>query len=292
MNTHVTIVCSLHGDFNQSPANHLHGHGCTHCGIQERRKKRTQPNQFIERAQKIHMDRYDYSKVIYKNSFTHVDILCKVHGIFTQAPSNHLKGHGCKRCGHLLANQAGNPKLTTDQFILRAKAVHGDLYDYSKTTYETSLKKVNVRCKTHGHFEVDPRKHFKGYGCPICTGCGVSFAQLEWLRYIQATTGNDIIYKGGTHNKEEAFRFDSKLYRVDGYCKETKTIYEFLGCWYHGCPTCRDATSVHPWSKKTMRELYEDCIKRKTIFEQNGYTVAYIWECEWTQQKKVESVCV
>jgi len=110
-------------------------------------------------------------------------------------------------------------------------------------------------------------------------------AQLEWLKHTEDVTGNDIIYKGGKHNREEAFRFNSKLYRVDGYCKETKTIYEFLGCWYHGCPDCQDPEKIHCWKKVSMKELYQEFIDRKKVFEDNGYNVISIWECKWEENK-------
>lgn len=281
----VIIICKLHGEFNQTPLNHLEGHGCIKCGILSRSKKRNGSNKFIPNSNKIHCNLYDYSKVNYINCATPVNIICKKHGEFLQTPSAHLKGHGCKICGNIIASQYGNRKLTTQEFISRSKNIHNEVFDYSNTEYVTSLIKVRITCKIHGDFEVDPRKHIKGYGCPICTGCGVSHAQLEWLKYIENTTGNDIIYKGGKHNKEESFRFDCKLYRVDGYCKKTKTIYEFLGCWYHGCLECRDGDIIHPWSKKTMKQLSEEFTTRKNTFENNGYLVNYIWECKWKEQK-------
>ena len=291
MSRHIRIGCKVHGEFNQSPVNHLQTSGCNKCGIIARTGiKKTSGSEaspktieeFIVKAIEIHGNKYDYSKTVLTDRDDKSIIICKIHGEFSQELRNHLNNHGCRECGKIKSVQCLKQSMTTEEFILRSKKKHGDLYDYSNTKYITSDDKVKIRCKIHGEFESDPPKHYRlGYGCPICTGCGVSFAQLEWLHHIESTTGGDIIYKGGKHNKEESFRFNNKLYRVDGFCEETNTIYEFLGCWYHGCLKCRDETIVHPWSKKTMKQLYQECIDRKTILEENGYTVVYMWECEW-----------
>ena len=53
---------------------------------------------FIESAIKIHGNRYDYSKVEYKNNATHVTIICPEHGEFEQTPNMHLRGRGCPYC--------------------------------------------------------------------------------------------------------------------------------------------------------------------------------------------------
>jgi hypothetical protein len=294
MSRHIIIGCKVHGDFNQAPSNHLHTSGCNKCGIVARtgitktivrKDQKAAPRKledFIAKAIEVHGDKYDYSKTVFNGIKEECIIICKIHGEFSQILNNHLNNHGCRECGKIKAIQCLKQKMTTEEFILRSKKKHGDLYDYSNTKYISSECKVKIRCKTHGEFEADPPKHYRlGYGCPICTGCGVSFAQLEWLHHIENTTGEDIVYKGGKHNKEESFRFNNKLYRVDGFCEETNTIYEFLGCWYHGCLKCRDETVVHPWSKKTMKQLYQESLDRKTILEENGYTVVYMWECEW-----------
>jgi hypothetical protein len=296
---HIIIGCKLHGDFNQTPINHLNTNGCNKCGINARigikktiLRKDSKPflkifDEFIKKATEIHKDKYDYSKSNSTFENEKITIICKEHGEFTQTIKNHLNGHGCKECGKIKSNSCLVKPLSTEEFIRRSKDKHGNLYDYSNTIYLTSAEKVKILCKTHGEFELEPRKHYVlGYGCPICSGCGVSFAQLSWLQYIETTTNNEIIYKGGKYNKEETFRFNLKLYRVDGFCKETKTIYEFLGCWYHGCLRCRNENIIHPWSKKTMKQLYQECIDRKSIFEENGYKVIYMWECDWKKQNQ------
>jgi protein-arginine kinase activator protein McsA len=103
-NTHekVCIICPEHGEFWQTPHNHLKGRGCQKCAkINSAKKRRLQVSDFINKARKIHNDKYDYSKVEYVNSQTPVCIICPEHGEFWQTPSNHLKGKGCPKCSYI-----------------------------------------------------------------------------------------------------------------------------------------------------------------------------------------------
>lgn len=58
--------------------------------------------------------------------------------------------------------------LTTEMFIERAHARHGDKYDYSKVKYEHSLSNVTIICPKHGRFMQQPTNHLSGHGCPEC----------------------------------------------------------------------------------------------------------------------------
>ena len=54
--------------------------------------------QFIERAIDLHGKTYDYSKVEYNGYKEKVDIICNIHGVFSQRVINHLQGCGCPKC--------------------------------------------------------------------------------------------------------------------------------------------------------------------------------------------------
>lgn len=97
--TPVTIICPIHGEFQQTPNSHLHSYGCQKCGFEHiNDNKKLTTEEFIKRAKEVHGDKYDYSKVEYKNNKTPVTIICPIHGEFQQRPSNHLNGNGCKKC--------------------------------------------------------------------------------------------------------------------------------------------------------------------------------------------------
>lgn len=162
--TKVCIICPKHGEFWQIPASHLNGCGCNTCGNELTKEKETlSKEEFIEKSKKVHGEKYDYSKVEYKGIQTKVCIICPIHGEFWQRPSDHLNNHGCDYCG-------GSAKLTTEEFVEKAKKIHGDKYDYSKTEYKGTKEKVCIICLEHGEFWQTPSDHLRGKGCSICGG--------------------------------------------------------------------------------------------------------------------------
>ena len=94
--TKVCIICPIHGEFWQSPKAHLKGNNCPKCSHQSYKNTK---EEFIKKAQKIHGDKYDYSKVEYVNNHTPICIICPEHGEFWQTPNAHLSGkNGCPIC--------------------------------------------------------------------------------------------------------------------------------------------------------------------------------------------------
>ena len=123
-------------------------------------------NWFVERARKIHGNKYDYSKVEYKGLRNRVCIICPEHGEFWQTPEKHLLGRDCRLCANKKISRAR--KDTLEDFLRKAKAKYGDKYDYSKVNYVNSTTKVEIICKKHGSFYVAPATHLMHVGCPIC----------------------------------------------------------------------------------------------------------------------------
>lgn len=123
---------------------------------------RTQED-FIKKAQEIHGTKYDYSQVKYVSTQTPVTIICPIHGPFQQKPFNHLRGHDCPICGR------DKTKTGRDEFIRRARAVHGNRYDYSRVVYKRTNEKVEIICSVHGSFWQTPQCHISSkQNCPKC----------------------------------------------------------------------------------------------------------------------------
>lgn len=121
--------------------------------------------EFIEEAQKVHGDIYDYSEVEYVNTHVPVKIRCQQCGaFFLQEPSSHLAGRGCPKC----RKKQTHKRVNQNMFIARAKEVHGDKYDYSKVDYQDMRSKVVVICPRHGEFHQRAQSHLLGSGCPKC----------------------------------------------------------------------------------------------------------------------------
>lgn len=159
--TKVTIICPEHGEFEQIPFYHLRGQGCPKC----LGKNKTTIDFINELKEKYKDKNYDYSQVKYVNAKTLVNIICPEHGIFSLSPNALLSKkriNACPKCTNPNAN------MTTEEFIKKAKEVHGDKYDYSKTKYVDSKTKVSIICPEHGEFELIPSLHLKGCGCHVC----------------------------------------------------------------------------------------------------------------------------
>lgn len=161
-NVPVTIICPIHGEFWQIPNAHLRGQGCRYCGLKKKAdKRRTKLEDFVKQAIKIHGNKYDYSKVNYKNNRTEITIICPIHGEFQQTPGSHLRGCGCTEC-------AGRHKWTTESIVIEFKKVHGNKYDYSKVNYNGIDNYVTIICPIHGEFQQTPYHHLQGNGCRYC----------------------------------------------------------------------------------------------------------------------------
>lgn len=211
----ITIICKIHGQFNQTPNNHLYKkNGCPICGGTE---KLTKEN-FINKANIKHKYKYDYRLVDYKNFYTKVNIICKSHGVFKQTPGNHMTGHGCSVC-------VGLKKLTTQEFIDRSNEIHNHKYDYSMVIYNGINKKIKILCTSHGIFEQTPNNHINHVnGCPTCNA---SKGELLIESYLQK---NNIPYVKG-------YKFDDckniKKLPFDFYLPKHNTCVEYDGKQHH-----------------------------------------------------------
>ena len=73
-------------------------------------------------------------------------------------------------------------KLTTEEFIKKAREVHGDKYDYSKVEYVNSKEKVTIICPEHGEFMQVPSMHLRGHGCAKCSTERNTEKLMLWTR--------------------------------------------------------------------------------------------------------------
>lgn len=188
--------------------------------------------EFIEKAKKVHGDKYDYSKVVYVNSQTKVCIICPIHGEFWQHPNDHLNGKGCSKCSN-------NLKKTDEEFIEEAKKVHGNKYDYSKVKYVNNRTKVCIICPKHGEFWQMPEKHILGRGCQKCAN--------EYISNIRHDTFEDFLKKAiKVHGNK--FIYNKETY-MNSLKKTLITCPIHGGFWQipsshlrgAGCPICRES---------------------------------------------------
>lgn len=256
--TPVTITCPIHGNFKQTPHEHLGGCGCPSCAKQSRSDKRRKAlDLFKQQAKEVHGDRYDYSKVDYKNANEKVCIICPEHGEFFMAPSNHIRQkQGCPKCRNIKIGDS--LRSNTENFIKKAEALHpNENYDFSKVEYKGNKEKVLITCPVGHNFYIRPNDFLMGHSCPECAKkFGISEEQVasnlekifgditrqykpEWLHSKTSYQSIDIFlpqynigveYQGAQH-----FRPSQRFSGENGY----KIVYErdvrkYNKCKEHG----------------------------------------------------------
>lgn len=209
--TKVSIICPEHGIFMQSPTGHLSGNGCPKCAAKYSRGKYrlTTFETFLQQAQEIHGNKYNYSKVDWRNTYTKITIICPIHGEFTQVPQNHIRLKcGCRKCGRAIVSKKAT-KYNTQYFIENAMKTHQGKYDYSKSNCKSVTDKVEIICPTHGSFAQLANQHLKGHGCPKC-----NFDQMAADRAL----GKDVFIKKAKALFGDQYDY-SKVHYVNGQKK-------------------------------------------------------------------------
>lgn len=166
----VCIICKEHGEFWQLPTSHLKGRNCKSCANKEIALNHSLKLQrdFVDNCTKVHNGYYDYSLTHYTTCNTSVNIKCPKHGIFKQTPYVHLSGCGCPQCGRE-TNALKQSQECRDNFIQKAKAIHGDKYDYSLVNYINNTTNISIICPIHGVFYQTPKTHLNGGECRKCS---------------------------------------------------------------------------------------------------------------------------
>ena len=234
MRTPIGVHCSIHGRFLQKPYDHLKGHGCQKCHLEDMANTtRLTTAKFIEKAHAMHGNTYDYSRAVYgKNNLTPVEIVCSIHGAFKQTPDDHLEGCGCPLCGRQKTSNA--KRSNTIKFIKEAQQIHGERYNYENTEYVVSNEKVVVVCPIHGEFLVMPYNHLSNKnGCPQCGG---SFP-LTTETFIEAARK----IHGDAYDYSQV-NYKNMTTKVSIRCKKHDLVFEKLARSHiydkQGCPSC------------------------------------------------------
>lgn len=176
----------------------------------------------------IHNNKYDYSKAVYLNSKTKMCIICPEHGEFWQNHNKHgSTKQGCPVCG---GRQVGN----NEEFVEKAKVIHGDKYDYSKVIYAKRHTKVTIVCKVHGEFEQIPTNHLRGKGCDKCAhdelGLKKRVTKKDFINKAKEIHGDKYVYGKYTKASDKA-----EIVCPDHGVFWQNASSHLMGC---GCPSC------------------------------------------------------
>lgn len=115
-----------------------------------------------------------------------------------------------------------------------------------------------------------------------------SIKSTKWMKYL--STKYFLNIKHACNGGEQVLQFrDGKRLRVDGLCRENNTVYQFQGCYYHGCPVCFDGYMINSKNNKYMKDLYETTIKIENLIRSSGLNLVTIWEHDFDNDNDMKS---
>jgi very-short-patch-repair endonuclease len=214
-----------------------------------KKNRKLNNEEFITLAQNLLEDKYEYLSE-YTDSTCKMKIRCKKHNIeFEQSATNHIRiksngkiSTGCPSCKKEVANTR-----STDFFINKAREIHGDKYDYSKSIYVKNNIKIEIICKKHGSFFQKPNDHITNK--QNCPKCNVSKGEEKIMLFLEK---NNVRYEKEKVFKECIFK---KPLKFDFYLPENNILIEYDGS-QHFKPM------AHKEGRKKFKEtLIKDKIK-------------------------------
>lgn len=198
---YISGLCIHHGDFSVRVGTYLRGKyiGCPTCSRKLAvENKKVSVDEWIEKVNKIHHNKYQYSQVYttYTSQASVVPIICKVHGTFFQRASEHIR-YGCKSCA---IDSQRRPK---DSILQECACVHNNKFVYSDVVYNSVNDKVKIICPSHGSFEQILNDHRRGKnGCVQCVNAqrietsthkyGVSNWNQQHITNLEQYVNNDM----------------------------------------------------------------------------------------------------
>lgn len=168
-------------------------------------------------------------------------------------------------------------KLTTEEFIKRAKKIHGSIYDYSKVVYLSMHEYVEIVCSKHGSFFQTPLNHLKGHGCSLCTkGLNRRLSLDEVLHKFYEVHGDIYDYSNVVYSGTKK--------KIEIICSKHGLFYQtpekhFSG---HGCPKCAKNCKYDKDSFiKKAREVHGDLYDYSKVEYINSQTKVCIIDKEY-----------
>lgn len=265
-NCNVDIICIKHGIFNQSLHKHISGDGCKKCSSENRllKIKLNMESDFYNKANDIHNNKYDYSKVEYINAKTNIIIICPSHGEFNQSPNHHLSGYGCKKCAN--ENTSKRLKISWNEYIKDLINIHNNKYDYSKVNWKGVEDKIIVNCPSHGDFEIRPADHKSGRGCKKCS-------KENKIMYNKLTTDTFINKSIGIHGSKYDYSkviYQGALKYVTIICKKHGEFNQTPSNHYkYGCGKCGNENNSN--NIKLLSNCKNNFISKSILQHNNKY---------------------
>lgn len=266
----ITLICPIHGKFEQYANNALQGKGgCPKCklGISNQ-------SEFIKAAKERFGDKFTYGKTKFKNLSTKVVITCPIHGDFEVTPRQFLQAkYGCRQCYNDSKKVEKPRKLTIQEKLDIRKQkwidcctnIHNNKYDYSKVDYRKACEKVCIICPEHGEFWQTPTDHKSGRGCPRC-GRVTTFSKVVKSQEIFEKSAREVHGYKYTYGKYKG---------MHSYMEISCPKHGMFLCTPHnhlynrtGCPKCNQSYGeqlISEWlDSNNIQYIYQFNIKQNT----------------------------
>ena len=276
--THIVVVCPVHGEFKIRPRTLLSGekgqkpHGCWRCNnLIPPYEKELTLDTFKNRMHELYGDKYTFVWSDFKNKYSQVRFTCKQHGKQQRSARVLLEGKGCEYC---------NGKLWPPDWIKNARAVHGDKYEYddSRPPRLTS-DYIRYKCPVHGWQETRYDCHvLQGHGCALCAGVLTKMPVEErkqiWIKKCKKRFPGKYSYRDVVYVNNDT--------PVKIYCKEHHITFETTPDTHlrgsGACPLCTRSVGeveIFKWlSEHAIPFETQKVIPNENMFCKRQYLVA------------------
>ena len=261
-----TVICREHGEF-QTTATRLGVAtvGCPVCArLVANKNTMLSLDKVHAKLHKKHGDKYTFGNIVRKQGsdrkVRYINVTCPTHGTNLQLLATTKTGYACRDCA--IDSRADEARKTLGEFLEKAKAVHGEIYDYSLVKYRSATETVRIICKKHGEFLQRPNNHLRGAGCPSCSNNYATKPQVEIFDFISQYIEAEI---------EAPFKGKSRR-RHDILIPSLNLAVEHHGLIWHSTRFKKDPRSDY---------------KRHLQAESFGVRTIHIYEDEWRFQREV-----
>ena len=276
--THIVVVCAVHGEFKIRPRTLLIGekgqkpHGCWKCNnLIPPYEKELTLDTFKNRMHELYGDKYTFVWSDYKNKQSMIRFTCKEHGEQRRSVTGLLDGKGCAYC---------NGKFYPPDWIKNARAVHGEKYEYDESRPPQRVTDIiRYKCPVHGWQETRYDCHvLQGCGCALCAGVQNNLSAEDrkqiWIKKCRERFPGKFSYRDVVYVNNDT--------PVKIYCKEHHITFETTPDTHlrgsGACPLCTKSVGeveIFKWlSEHAIPFETQKVIPNENMFCKRHYLVA------------------
>lgn len=283
VNHNITIICSIHGSFDQIVNEHLKGRHCPLCANINRKNTRQEkygvdyifqsPEKQILGEQTI-LEKYGVNKPLQNKTIkeTQIATCLRKYGVCNASKNDLIKIKIINNRNITNLQKYGSIHSSQQHMIDIIPLIEN--YDWLYEQY-VALNKTSLQIAVELNINYNTiLKYLRKAEIAIKQSYKISFKANQWLEQIEQEHNIKLIRE---------CPIEGTNYCADGFCEETNTIYEFYGDYWHGNLEVFDSEIINESTNCTMGELYQKTIQREFRLKELGYTIISVWENDYTQ---------